>query len=384
MSQIKSNFQPQLNAIQERLSNTFTGTISPAELAKLQRSYGYGESQPRQTSAKAREANLQAFNTDLTEKAKAIGELFAQNTQHQPIEQQYVAYQQAEQALNRQYEQAGLSEEQRAQAMDAFRERADVFAKADEKAGFFARAGDALSYVPSTVTTFGEQLAGLFSPDGDARQWFHEAGESIKDWRSDEAKLRAFIANQKMQEAKAQGESGFAQFFRNAVENPIEATGQFAESALPTIASAVAGSAAAPFTGGASLALPFVVGGVQGAGATRNDIYDHIMAMPVEQLSQAPEYQHYLAQGLSPELARKELASSLIEHGGEVLATGVSSAVLNRLGGLGRIGQAGKGALNSTAGRFVSEAVTEPADEVFQQFMANKAIRCRPYPRFNQ
>lgn len=373
MSQFKPNFQQQLNDIQARFSNTFTGTIPPSELAKMQKNYGYN-TQPRQTSAKDREANLQAFNTDLTEKAKAIGEMFAQNTQNQPIEQQYLAYQQAEQALARQYAQAGLSEEQQEQAMNAFREKADVWAKADEQAGFLQRAGDLASYVPSTVTTFGEQLAGLFSPNGEVRQWFQEAGNSVKDWRSDESKLRTFIANQKMQEAKERGESGFTQFLKNALENPLEATGQFAESALPTVASTVAGVAAAPITAGTSLSLPFVVGGIQGAGATRNEIYDHISKMPLEQLSQVPEYQQYLTQGLTPEQARNELASSLIEHGGEVLATGVSSAVLNRLGGLGRIGQAGKGALNSTAGKFVSEAVTEPTDEVFQQLMANKAI----------
>ncbi|QLB21595.1 hypothetical protein A6B43_08685 [Vespertiliibacter pulmonis] len=98
------------------------------------------------------------------------------------------------------------------------------------------------------------------------------------------------------------------------------------------------------------------------------------MAMPEEQLSQNPQYQALLAKGLSPAHARTELASSFIEHGGEVLATGVSSAVLSGVGGLGRIGQVGKGMLGSTAGKFVSEAVTEPADEVFQQFMGNKAI----------
>ncbi|QLB21596.1 hypothetical protein A6B43_08690 [Vespertiliibacter pulmonis] len=150
--------------------------------------------------------------------------------------------------------------------LSAFDEQADVFKKADKEAGFFARTGDALSYIPTTATKLGEQFTGLFSPDGEVRQWLHNATEAVEDWRSDESKLRQFIAARKMAEAKANGESGFTQFFANAAENPLETVGQFAESALPTVVATGAGVAAAPITGGASLALPFLVGGVQGAG----------------------------------------------------------------------------------------------------------------------
>ncbi|VTU08522.1 Uncharacterised protein [Actinobacillus indolicus] len=186
--------------------------------------------------------------------------------------------------------------------------------------------------------------------------------------------MRALQASDAMAQAKANGELGFTQVFENAAENPLETLGQFVESALPTIAATTAGVAAAPFTAGASLALPYAVHGIQASGSKRNEIYDHIKAMPQEQLNQAPEYQALLAKGLSSEQAREELASSLVEHGGEILAAGLSSAILNRLGGLGRIGQVGKGALGSTAGKFTSELLTEPADEVFQQYMGNSAI----------
>lgn len=355
------------------LNNTFTGTLSPQDMAAIKKMSGFQQPRQERLSEKAREANIEAFNEQLALNAKTMGEVFVQNTKDKPIEEQYRAFQQAQEALKNQY--ANLSEEQLGIALTAFNEQADVFAKADKEAGFFARTGDALSYIPTTATKLGEQLTGLFSPDGSARQWFADATNEVESWRSDEAKLRALQSADAMAQAKARGELGFTQFFSNAADNPLETIGQFVESALPTAGSALIGAAAAPITGGASLALPFVVGGVQGAGSARNEIHDHIMAMPEAQLQQNAQYQTLLAKGLNPEQARAELAGSFAEHGGEVLATGLSSAVLSGLGGLGRIGQVGKGVMGSTAGKFASELVTEPTDEVFQQFMANKAIR---------
>lgn len=190
-----------------------------------------GFQQPRQErlSEKAREANIAAFNDQLAANAKAMGETFVQNTKDKPIEEQYRAFQQAQEALKNQY--ANLSEEQLGIALTAFNEQADVFAKADKEAGFFARTGDALSYIPTTATKLGEQLTGLFSPDGSARQWFSEATKEVESWRSDEAKLRALQSAEAMAQAKARGELGFTQFFSNAADNPLETIGQFVESA---------------------------------------------------------------------------------------------------------------------------------------------------------
>lgn len=371
--QLAAQISKQLQQQFAPLNNTFTGTLSPQDMAAINKMSGFQQPRQERLSEKAREANIAAFNDQLAANAKAMGEIFVQNTKDKPIEEQYRAYQQAQEALKNQY--ANLSEEQLGIALTAFNEQADVFAKADKEAGFFARTGDALSYIPTTATKLGEQLTGLFSPDGSARQWFADATNEVESWRSDEAKLRALQSADAMAQAKARGELGFTQFFSNAADNPLETIGQFVESALPTAGSALIGAAAAPITGGASLALPFVVGGVQGAGSARNEIHDHIMAMPEAQLQQNAQYQTLLAKGLSPEQARTELAGSFAEHGGEVLATGLSSAALSGLGGLGRIGQVGKGVMGSTAGKFASELVTEPTDEVFQQLMANKAIR---------
>lgn len=354
------------------LNNAPTTTLAPADIAAIQKAYGFGQPRQQRLSASEREANLAMFNANLEEQSREMGKAFATNTSSLPAEARYRAWQDAQEAFKSQH--ANLSEEQQQTALSAFNEYADVFRQADEEAGFFSRTGDLLSYVPTTFTKLGEQAVGLVAPNSDLRKWFTETTADIEDWRSDESKMRALQASDAMAQAKANGELGFTQFFANAAENPLETLGGFAESALPTIAAATAGVAVAPFTAGASLALPAIVGGVQGAGATRNDIYDHIKAMPQEQLNQSPEYQALLATGLSPEQARENLASSLIEHGGEVLATGLSSAALSQLGGLGRIGQAGKGVLGSTAGKFTSELLTEPTDEVFQQYMGNSAI----------
>lgn len=354
------------------LNNAPTTTLAPADIAAIQKAYGFGQPRQQRLSASEREANLAMFNANLEEQSREMGKAFATNTSNLPAEARYRAWQDAQEAFKSQH--TNLSEEQQQTALSAFNEYADVFRQADEEAGFFSRTGDLLSYVPTTFTKLGEQAVGLVAPNSDLRKWFTETTADIEDWRSDESKMRALQASDAMAQAKANGELGFTQFFANVAENPLETLGGFAESALPTVAAAAVGVAAAPVTGGTSLALPAIVGGVQGAGATRNEIYDHIKAMPQEQLNQSPEYQALLATGLSPEQARENLASSLIEHGGEVLATGLSSAALSQLGGLGRIGQAGKGVLGSTAGKFTSELLTEPTDEVFQQYMGNSAI----------
>lgn len=354
------------------LNNAPTTTLAPADIAAIQKAYGFGQPRQQRLSASEREANLAMFNANLEEQSREMGKAFATNTSNLPAEARYRAWQDAQEAFKSQH--ANLSEEQQQTALSAFNEYADVFRQADEEAGFFSRTGDLLSYVPTTFTKLGEQAVGLVAPDSDLRKWFTETTADFENWRSDESKMRALQASDAMAQAKANGELGFTQFFANAAENPLETLGGFAESALPTVAAAAVGVAAAPVTGGTSLGLPAIVGGVQAAGATRNEIYDHIKAMPQEQLNQSPEYQALLATGLSPEQARENLASSLIEHGGEVLATGLSSAALSQLGGLGRIGQVGKGALGSTAGKFTSELLTEPADEVFQQYMVNSAI----------
>lgn len=352
--------------------NDTPSTISPNDIAAIQKAYGFGQPRQQRLSASEREANLAKFNANLEEQSREMGKAFATNTSNLPAEARYRAWQDAQEAFKSQH--ANLSEEQQQTALSAFNEYADVFRQADEEAGFFSRTGDLLSYVPTTFTKLGEQAVGLVAPDSDLRKWFTETTADVENWRSDESKMRALQASDAMAQAKANGELGFTQFFANAAENPLETLGGFAESALPTVAAAAVGVAAAPVTGGTSLGLPAIVGGVQGAGATRNEIYDHIKAMPQEQLNQSPEYQALLATGLSPEQAREELASSLMEHGGEVLATGLSSAALSQLGGLGRIGQAGKGVLGSTAGKFTSELLTEPTDELFQRYMGNSAI----------
>lgn len=354
------------------LNNAPTTTLAPTDIAAIQKAYGFEQPRQHRLSASEREANLAMFNANLEEQSREMGKAFATNTSSLPAEERYRAWQDAQEAFKSQH--ANLSEEQQQTALSAFNEHADVFRQADEEAGFFSRTGDLLSYIPTTFTKLGEQAVGLVAPDSDLRKWFTETTADVENWRSDESKMRALQASNAMAQAKANGEFGFTQFFANAAENPLETLGGFAESALPTVAAAAVGVAAAPVTGGTSLALPAIVGGVQGAGATRNEIYDHIKAMPQEQLNQSPEYQALLATGLSPEQAREELASSLMEHGGEVLATGLSSAALSQLGGLGRIGQAGKGVLGSTAGKFTSELLTEPTDEVFQQYMGNSAI----------
>lgn len=354
------------------LNNAPTTTLAPADIAAIQKAYGFGQPRQQRLSASEREANLAMFNANLEEQSREMGKAFATNTSSLPAEARYRAWQDAQEAFKSQH--ANLSEEQQQTALSAFNEYADVFRQADEEAGFFSRTGDLLSYIPTTFTKLGEQAVGLVAPDSDLRKWFIETTADIEDWRSDESKMRALQASDAMAQAKANGELGFTQVFENAAENPLETLGQFVESALPTIAATTAGVAAAPFTAGTSLALPYAVHGIQASGSKRNEIYDRIKAMPQEQLNQSPEYQALLAKGLSSEEAREELASSLVEHGGEILAAGLSGAILNRLGGLGRIGQAGKGVLGSTAGKFTSELLTEPADEVFQQYVGNSAI----------
>ncbi|WP_176672535.1 hypothetical protein [Vespertiliibacter pulmonis] len=73
--------------------------VAPEQLAQLQKAYGGGYAEPKPLSAQQREANLEAFNTNLQQQGQAIGEAFAQNTKDQPIEHQYQAYQHAKEAL---------------------------------------------------------------------------------------------------------------------------------------------------------------------------------------------------------------------------------------------------------------------------------------------
>jgi len=242
-------------------------------------------------------------------------------------------------------------------------------------AGFWGNVKDAALVVPKSATRLVSSVGGLIDPQGALRQWGDEATQYWQNLETEENRYNREQNAQRLALDKQLGGTGFTASLANFFENPLTTGGDVAESVLPGIAVGIGAAYLAPATGGVSLAAaaPMILGGVQGAGETRNEINDHIMAMPQEALDASPLYLQYLFQGHSPESARVALATSLKEHGGEVLMNGLSSAALERLGGFLPVGRAGS-ALNSAGGRFGREFVTETADEMAQQVTTNKAI----------
>ncbi|WP_439242496.1 LPD38 domain-containing protein [Lonepinella sp. BR2474] len=242
-------------------------------------------------------------------------------------------------------------------------------------AGFWGNVGDAALVIPKSATRLVSSVGGLIDPQGAVRQWGDEATDWLASFESEENRANREENARRIALAKAKGESGWGASWENFVDNPLTTIGDIAESVLPSVAVGVGAAALAPETAGMSLvaAAPMILGGIQGAGETRKDINDHIMAMSQAELNKSPVYLQYIAEGLTPEQARIATATSWTEHGGEVLANGLSSAALERLGGFMKLGKTG-GVLNSAGGRFARELGTETADETFQQLTTNKAI----------
>ncbi|WP_439327584.1 MuF-C-terminal domain-containing protein [Lonepinella sp. BR2357] len=242
-------------------------------------------------------------------------------------------------------------------------------------AGFWGNVGDAALVIPKSATRLVSSVGGLIDPQGSVRQWGDEATDWLASFESEENRANREENARRIALAKAKGESGWGASWENFVDNPLTTIGDIAESVLPSVAVGVGAAALAPETAGMSLvaAAPMILGGIQGAGETRKDINDHIMAMSQAELNKSPVYLQYIAEGLTPEQARIATATSWTEHGGEVLANGLSSAALERLGGFMKLGKTG-GVLNSAGGRFARELGTETADETFQQLTTNKAI----------
>ncbi|MGX2956455.1 ADP-ribosyltransferase-containing protein [Ursidibacter arcticus] len=238
-----------------------------------------------------------------------------------------------------------------------------------ESAGFLGNLADVAAMPLKAAGGLVSTVGGLIDPQGAIRQ----AGDDFNQWveeniNSEEYKYNKTQDAKRIAEAEKRGESGWGARWENFKENPLDTSLNLLESTLPTIAAAYA-------TGGIGA---LAVGAAQGAGETRKEVNDHIMQMSQSELEKSPLYQQLRQQGLTAEQARIELATSWLEHGGEIAANAVSGAVLERLGGAAKLGRFAKptGAiLDKPLVKFGTEVASEVSDEVLQQGVTNKAIQ---------
>ncbi|OOH91830.1 hypothetical protein BMT54_01605 [Pasteurellaceae bacterium 15-036681] len=327
----------------------------------------FAKQQARAQAQQEREQQKALKNFDkegyLQQQGEALVKAFNDSTANLNVDTKYLAYQQMDKELDTRFKHYSAED---LATLKSYFKSADP--AVTHKAGFFGNLGDVAAMVPKAALGLGSSVAGLIDPQSDARKWFDESRDWVEDkMNSDEYKINKITNAQRLADAKARGEYGWSASFENFRNNPLDAALDVGESILPTV---VAGA----LTGGLGLGA---VGFVQGSGDSRNSTNDRIMDMPISELAKSPLYQQYLASGLTAEQARAATASDFKEHGPEIILSGLTGAITNRLGGIAKLGkatQAGK-ILDSAGGRFVRELGTEAIEEVAQQALENKAVR---------
>ena len=218
--------------------------------------------------------------------------------------------------------------------------------------------------------------------------WLSEKAGQAKEYfqKSADEKRQGFSADMKIARDKefiTHDKEGYG--LGDAWLSPRAVLGTVAES-LPSMAGGMgisAGIAKGLMARGMSRGLAWGIGSSIGEGSIAGSqdsmsVYDAVMKMPEDKLSQAPEYQELL-KNMTPEDARRELANSIALETG--VKTGLSTAALSAPTGamFGRMlgGETGKtlarSMLKQGAAETGEEGLQSGAEEYFQQSSMKRA-----------
>lgn len=179
------------------------------------------------------------------------------------------------------------------------------------------------------------------------------------------------------------------QITENLKERPLDAVAELGGNIAPSVAGVVAGTAASATGVGAAAGVPIAlaslgIGAAQSGGAVRDDIYTTTMQMTTKELEQySPAYQELIKQGVSPEDAKRTVATSLADNWGEFLGATALGAAANFIpaGGAGKnfitkaLGQLAYSPERGLFNNALREGVVEAGTEAWQQRLSNSAIK---------
>lgn len=172
-------------------------------------------------------------------------------------------------------------------------------------------------------------------------------------------------------------------------ERPLDYIAEVGGNIAPSVAGVVGGTIASATGVGASVGVPMMaasvgIGAMQSGGAVRDDIYTTTMQMTNQELEQySPMYQRLISEGMSPEAAKLEVATSVSENWDNIaLATGLGAAAsFIPAGGAGKnivaraLGQLAYAPERSAVNNALREAAVEAGTEAWQQRASNLAVR---------
>lgn len=179
------------------------------------------------------------------------------------------------------------------------------------------------------------------------------------------------------------------QITENLKERPLDAIAELSGNIAPSVAGVAVGTAASATGAGAAVGLPIAlaslgIGAAQSGGAVRDDIYTTTMQMTNQELEQySPAYQELIKQGVSPEDAKRTVATSLSDNWGEFLGATALGAAASFIpaGGAGKnfvtkaLGQLAYSPERGLFNNALREGAVEAGTEAWQQRLSNSAIK---------
>lgn len=179
------------------------------------------------------------------------------------------------------------------------------------------------------------------------------------------------------------------QITENLKERPLDATAELLGNIAPSTVGVVAGTAASATGAGASVGVPILAaslgaGALQSGGAVRDDIYTTTMQLTDQELKQySPMYQTLINNGMSPDEAKRTVATSLTDNWGEFLGSTALGAAASFIpaGGAGKnivtraLGQLAYSPERGVLNNALREGLVEAGTEAWQQRLSNSAVK---------
>jgi hypothetical protein len=255
-----------------------------------------------------------------------------------------------------------------------------------ESTGFWQGLKDVGNSLAAGWETGAAQLQSFFDPEyGDDNR---AAAAEHRAALSDAAKADRVRADNAYAFRASIGDNPW-QITENLKERPLDATAELLGNIAPSTVGVVAGTAASATGAGASVGVPILAaslgaGALQSGGAVRDDIYTTTMQLTDQELKQySPMYQALINNGMSPDEAKRTVATSLTDNWGEFLGSTALGAAASFIpaGGAGKnivtraLGQLAYSPERGVLNNALREGLVEAGTEAWQQRLSNSAVK---------
>ena len=255
-----------------------------------------------------------------------------------------------------------------------------------ESTGFWQGLKDVGNSLAAGLETGVAQVQAFFDPSyGDDNR---AAAAEHRAALSDAAKADRVRADNAYAFRESIGDNPW-QITENLKERPLDAAAELLGNIAPSTAGVIAGTAASATGAGASVGVPLMAaslgtGALQSGGAVRDDIYTTTMQLTDQELKQySPMYQELTKNGMSPEEAKRTVATSLSDNWGEFLGATALGAAASFIpaGGAGRnivtkaLGQLAYSPERGVINNALREGLVEAGTEAWQQRLSNSAVK---------